>query len=106
MVENIPTFVEQSVTFMVAVTSNLFASVCTNPHQSSRRTASPTPLDHPRPACITLRTTHHAAAPGHPRQYWCAVEVCKAVELHAIGKINVLLVPVQGEPSSTLCNCL
>ena len=54
MVDKIPTYVGQSVNFMVAVTSHL--------HES----------------------------------YWCAVELCKAVDLHAQGLVNILLVPVQG----------
>ena len=29
--------------------------------------------------------------------YWCAVELCAAVELHAEGKLDIVLVPVQGE---------
>jgi len=55
MVDNIPTFVEETVTFLVALTSHLFES------------------------------------------YWCGVELCRACELHGEGKINILLVPVQGE---------
>eukprot|EP00966_Prymnesium_polylepis_P114893 2655222-Prymnesium_polylepis.2 len=54
-VENIPMYVEQTVTFVIAVTSQLFVS------------------------------------------YWCGVELCKAVEFHATGKLNILLVPIQGE---------
>ena len=54
-VENIPTYVEQTATFVIAVSTNLFQS------------------------------------------YWCAVELCKAVECHAQGTLNILLVPVQGE---------
>ena len=54
-VENIPTYVEQTATFVIAVTSNLFVS------------------------------------------YWCGVELCKACDLHAEGKLNILLVPVQGD---------
>ena len=29
--------------------------------------------------------------------YWCAVELCTAVDLHAEGLLHILLVPVQGE---------
>lgn len=29
--------------------------------------------------------------------YWCAVELCKAVDLHAEGLIQIVLVPVEGE---------
>jgi hypothetical protein len=54
-VDNIPKYVEQSVTIVIAVTSNLWQS------------------------------------------YWCAVELCNAVMHHADGKLNILLVPVQGE---------
>ena len=54
-VENIPTYVEQTATFVIAVTSNLFVS------------------------------------------YWCGVELCKACDLHAEGRLSILLVPVQGE---------
>ena len=54
-VENIPTYVEQTASFVIALTSNLFVS------------------------------------------YWCAVELCKACDLHEEGLINILLVPVQGE---------
>ena len=54
-VENIPMYVEQTVTVAIAVSTNLFQS------------------------------------------YWCAVELCKAVECHAQGKLNILLVPVQGD---------
>ena len=54
-VENIPTYVEQTASFVIAVTSNLFHS------------------------------------------YWCAVELCKACNEHAEGRLNILLVPVQGE---------
>ena len=54
-VENIPKFVEQTASFVIAVTANLWQS------------------------------------------YWCAVELCKAVTLHAEGKLNILLIPIQGE---------
>ena len=54
-VENIPTYVEQTVTMVIAVTSNLFVS------------------------------------------YWCGVELCKAVDCHMAGTLNILLVPIQGE---------
>ena len=66
-VENIPMYVEQTVTVAIAVSTNLFQS------------------------------------------YWCAVELCKAVECHAQGKLNILLVPVQGDiwedPSSKCRPC-
>ena len=54
-VENIPQYVKQTVTFVVAITSNLWQS------------------------------------------YWCAVELITAVEWHTSGKLNILLVPIQGE---------
>ena len=54
-VENIPTYVEQTASFVIAVTANLWQS------------------------------------------YWCAVELRKAVTLHAEGKLNILLIPIQGE---------
>ena len=54
-VENIPKYVEQSVTVVIAVTSHLWQS------------------------------------------YWCAVELCHAVQHHADGILNIVLVPVQGE---------
>ena len=54
-VENIPKYVEQTVTFAIAVTSNLWQS------------------------------------------YWCAVELIKAVQLHMGGKLNILLIPIQGD---------
>uniref|UniRef100_A0A7S3BTB0 TRP C-terminal domain-containing protein n=1 Tax=Haptolina ericina TaxID=156174 RepID=A0A7S3BTB0_9EUKA len=53
-VENIPKYVEQTVTFAIAVTSNLWQS------------------------------------------YWCAVELITAVQLHMAGKLNILLIPIQG----------
>ena len=54
-VENIPLYVEQTVTFGIAVTSNLWQS------------------------------------------YWCAIELITAVQLHMAGKLNILLIPIQGE---------
>ena len=54
-VENIPTYVEQTATVVIAVTANLWQS------------------------------------------YWCSVELCTAVELHAAGKLNVILCPVEGQ---------
>ena len=54
-VENIPTYVEQTATFVIAVSTNLFQS------------------------------------------YWCAVELCKAVDCHEQGKLNILLVPIEGD---------
>ena len=35
------------------------------------------------------------------QSYWSAVELCTAVELHRDGKVNILLVPVQGERYGT-----
>ena len=29
--------------------------------------------------------------------YWCAVELCKAVECHAQGTLNIILCPIQNE---------
>jgi len=54
-VENIPMYVEQTVTFAIAVSSNLWQS------------------------------------------YWCAIELCTAVVLHANGQLNILLIPIQGD---------
>lgn len=54
-VENIPGYVRDTVTFAIAVTSNLWQS------------------------------------------YWCAVELITATQWHAEGKLNILLIPVQGE---------
>ena len=51
-VENIPRFITETATVLVAVTTNLFES------------------------------------------YWCAVELCKAVECHANGTLNIILEPL------------
>ena len=50
-VENIPRYITETATVLVAVTTNLFES------------------------------------------YWCAVELCKAVECHANGTLSILLEP-------------
>ena len=54
-VENIPRYITETATVLVAVTTNLFES------------------------------------------YWCAVELCKAVECHANGTLNILLCPIQND---------
>ena len=54
-VENIPRFITETATVLIAVTTNLFES------------------------------------------YWCAVELCKAVECHANGTLNILLCPIQND---------
>ena len=54
-VENIPQYVKQTVTVVIAITANLWQS------------------------------------------YWCAVELIEATKWHAAGKLNILLVPIQGE---------
>ena len=54
-VENIPKYVEQTVTFAIAVTSNIWQS------------------------------------------YWCAIELMTATKLHKEGKLNMLLIPIQGD---------
>merc|ERR1719424_734072 len=54
-VENIPRFITETATVLVAVTTNLFES------------------------------------------YWCAVELCKAVECHANGTLNIILCPIQND---------
>ena len=54
-VENIPMYVEQTCTFVLAITANLYGS------------------------------------------YWCMVELMNAVDLHAKRKLQILLVPIEGE---------
>ena len=54
-VENIPRYITETATVLIAVTTNLFQS------------------------------------------YWCAVELCKAVDCHGQGKLNILLVPIEGD---------
>ena len=39
-----------------------------------------------------IHAVHHCTV-----RYRCAVELCKACELHAEGKLGILLVPIQGE---------
>ena len=36
-----------------------------------------------------------ALSANYFESYWCAVELCTAVELHAQGQLNILLVPIQ-----------
>lgn len=31
------------------------------------------------------------------QSYWCAVELLTAVDVHMAGKLNILLIPIQGE---------
>ena len=52
-VENIPRYITETATVLIAVTTHLFES------------------------------------------YWCAVELCKAVECHAQGTLNIILCPIQ-----------
>ena len=54
-VENIPRYITETATVLIAVTANLFES------------------------------------------YWCAVELCKAVECHAQGTLNIILCPIQND---------
>ena len=54
-VENIPRYITETATVLIAVTTNLFES------------------------------------------YWCAVELCKAVECHAQGTLNIILCPIQND---------